>query len=122
MGGGISPDIIVKRDTNVNYLQINKLMSMGWIYEFCFEKSEILKNQNISSYRQIEINTIYTDFTKYLKEKDRNFDLNLGDKELRYLKNILLATISRNLWDNDVYYQVLNLEDEFVQIAINKFD
>ena len=38
-----------------------------------------------------------------------------------YLNNLLLATISRNLWDNDTYYEVLSLEDEYIQKAISEF-
>ena len=120
-GGGISPDIIVKRDSNLNYLQINKMMSKGWIYEFCFEKSELFKKENLTSYKQINEINIYTDFLKYVKEKDNNYKLNLGNTELKYFKNLLLATISRNLWGNDTYYMILSQNDEYINIAINNF-
>ncbi|MEC9209625.1 MAG: S41 family peptidase [Bacteroidota bacterium] len=120
-GGGITPDIIIARDTNLNYLQINKMMSKGWINEFCFEKSETLKNQNISNYKQIDMDVIYAGFIQYLKQKDSKFKLKLGATEFKYLENLLLATISRNLWDNDTYYKVLSQEDVYIQMAINNF-
>ena len=120
-GGGITPDIIIERDTNLNYLQINKMMSKGWINEFCFEKSEALKNQNISNYKQIDMDIIYAKFIQYLKQKDSKFNLKLGAAEFKYLENLLLATISRNLWDNDTYYKVLSQEDTYIQRAINNF-
>ena len=120
-GGGITPDIIIARDTNLNYLQINKMMSKGWINEFCFEKSETLKNKNISNYKQIDIDVISAGFIQYLKQKDSKFKLKLGATEFKYLENLLLATISRNLWDNDTYYKVLSQEDVYIQMAINNF-
>ena len=120
-GGGITPDIIIAKDTNVNYLQINTIMSKGWINEFCFEESELLKKQNIINYKQIDVANIYIKFLAFLKQKDHKFNLQLGDTEFRYLQNILLANISRNLWDNDIYYEVLSAEDEFIKSAINNF-
>tara|TARA_B100001250_G_C19649954_1_gene722176 strand:- start:168 stop:1025 length:858 start_codon:yes stop_codon:yes gene_type:complete len=120
-GGGITPDIIIERDTNLNYLQINNLMRRGWINEFCFEKSEFLRTQNISNYREIHMPNIYADFIQYLQKKDGKFKLALGGEEFKYLKNLLTATISRNLWGNDTYYKVLSQEDEYIQKAINNF-
>lgn len=119
-GGGITPDVVIKRDTNVNYLQINKMVSKGWINEFCFEKSQVLKKQNVRNYKQISIADISNDFIKYLTQ-EKNFELKIGETEFKYLENLLLATISRNLWDNDTYYRVLSIEDEYVQMAIKKF-
>ena len=120
-GGGITPDIVIIKDTNVNYLQINTIMSKGWINEFCFEESEWLKKQNIINYKQIDVENLYVKFLTFLKQKDDKFNLQLGDIEFRYLQNILLANISRNLWGNDIYYEVLTAEDEFVKSAINNF-
>jgi len=34
---------------------------------------------------------------------------------------MLKATIARNLWGDEVYYEILNDKDEFVQKAINSF-
>jgi carboxyl-terminal processing protease len=121
-GGGITPDIIIERDTTLNYLQINKIMSKGWINKFCFEKSEDLRRQNISNYNQIDMANMYADFIQYLKQKNSKFELKLGAAEFKYLKNLLLGGIARNLWGNDTYYQVLSLEDEYIQRAINEFE
>ena len=121
-GGGITPDIIVKLDTNVNYLQINNMINNGWINEFCFEMSEKLKTQNISNYEQIKMANIYPNFLLYLQEKDNTFNLTLGDEELKYLKNLMLATISRSLWGNDAYYKALSTEDEYIKAALKEMN
>ena len=120
-GGGISPDITIERDSTVNYLQINKMVSKGWINEFCLKQSEQYKKENISSHKQINSRDIFTQYEAFVKEKDADFKLELGTLEKSYFKNLLLATISRNLFDNDTYYEVLSLEDEYIHRAINEF-
>ena len=120
-GGGITPDIIIERDSTVNYLQINKMISKGWINTFCFEQSEQLKKKNIQSHTEIDKAIIYAQYKEFVNEKDKNFKLKLGSTELKYFSNLLKATTCRNLWDNDIYYSVLSAEDEFIQRAINEF-
>jgi len=120
-GGGITPDIIIKRDTTLSYLQINRMISKGWLNEFCLKQSENLKNKNISEYKQIDMRDIYLKYAEFVQQKDADFKLKLGNVELHYFKNLIKASIARNLWDNDVYYSILSQEDEFVQKAINSF-
>mgnify|MGYP006107761067 FL=1 len=120
-GGGITPDIIIKRDSTANYLQINRMISKGWLNEFCLEQSEQLKKKNIKSHTEINKTIIYSQYKEFVNEKDKNFKLKLGNTELKYFSNLLKATTCRNLWDNDIYYSVLSSEDEYIQRAINEF-
>ena len=120
-GGGITPDIIIKRDSTANYLQINRMISKGWLNEFCLKQSEKLKKKNIQSHTEIDKAIIYAQYKEFVNEKDKNFKLKLGSTELKYFSNLLKATTCRNLWDNDIYYSVLSAEDEFIQRAINEF-
>ena len=120
-GGGITPDIIIKRDSTANYLQINRMVSKGWLNEFCLKQSEQLKKKNIQSHTEIDKAIIYAQYKEFVNEKDKNFKLKLGSTELNYFSNLLKATTCRNLWDNDIYYSVLSAEDEFIQRAINEF-
>jgi len=120
-GGGITPDIIIKRDTALSYLKINIMISKGWLSEFCLKQSENLKKKNISNHKQIDIEDIYIKYVAFVQQKDANFKMKVGNVELHYFKNLIKASIARNLWDNDVYYSILSQEDEFVQRAINEF-
>ena len=119
-GGGIYPDIIVKRDTSLNYYQINYMISKGWLNEYSMRKSKNLSNQEIENFKQINIDQIYLDYIKFINQKDPAFELKLGQIELKYFKNLILATISRNIWNNDIYYTIINEEDEFVQKALTE--
>ena len=120
-GGGITPDIIIKRDSTVNYLQINKMISKGWINEFCLKQSEQYKKENISNHKQISSGDIFLQYKTFVAQKDADFNLKLGVTEKAYFSNLLKATTCRNLWDNDVYYSILSAEDEYIQRAINEF-
>jgi carboxyl-terminal processing protease len=120
-GGGISPDIIIERDSTVNYLQINKMVSKGWINEFCLKQSEQYKKENIISHQQISAKAIYLQYTAFVAQKDKDFNLRLGATEKTYFSNLLKATTCRNLWDNEVFYTILSAEDEYIQRAIKEF-
>ena len=120
------PDIIIKRDSTLNYLQINLMVSKGWVNEFCLKHSFAMKNTKtkdlkkpfIASENQEEIYALFLDF---VTQKDKVLKVNIGEGELAYFKNMLKATIARNLWDAEVYYEILNDKDEFVQRAISSF-
>jgi hypothetical protein len=90
----------------------------GVINKFCFEKSELLKKTKVKSYKHLQINRIYEDFNNYIS----NDKLELGEKELKYLKNMLLANISKNIWGENTYYEIICIEDEFVQTALKQFN
>ena len=120
-GGGISPDITIERDSTANYLQINKMVSKGWINEFCLKQSEQLRKDNIKKHNQISSTDIYLQYKAFVAQKDADFTLQLGITERTYFSNLLKATTCRNLWDNDVYYSILSTEDEYIQRAINEF-
>lgn len=120
-GGGITPDIIIKRDTALSYLQINIMISKGWLNEFCLKQSENLEKKNINKHTQIDMTDIYLKYVEFVQQRDGDFKMELGDVELHYFKNLIKASIARNLWDNDIYYSILNQEDEFVKKAINSF-
>ena len=100
---------------------VNLMISKGWVNEFCLKKSENLKNKNIRNYKHIDMVDIYRKYEAFVQQKDTNFKMELGNIELYYFKNLIKASIARNLWDNDIYYSILSQEDEFVQKAINSF-
>ena len=76
---------------------------------------------NFNNYKQIDKADLYSKYQAFVKQKESNFKMDLGTKESRYFENLLLATIARNLWDNDAYYKVISQEDEYIQEAIISF-
>ena len=124
-GGGISPDIMIERDSALNYLQINLMISKGWVNEFCLNHSFILKNKKNQNSKQLFISSdnqdeIYSSFLDFLQQKGEALEIAIGEVELKYLKTLLKATIARNLWDSETYYKILIKEDSFIKKAISK--
>ena len=54
------------------------------------------------------------------RKQYQNLEINLGETELKFLKNLLLATTARNIWGSNIYHQIISEEDKYVQIAITK--
>ena len=51
-----------------------------------------------------------------------NYSHKSQEEELKYLKNMLLANISKNIWGENTYYEIICIEDEFVQTALKQFN
>ena len=104
------------------------MISKGWINEFCLNHSLKFQKINGDKSRQLFISNnknqeeIYSAFLNFIKEKDKELNVMLGKKELVYLKNLLKATVAKNIWDAKAYYQILSEEDEFIQEAIKKLN
>ncbi len=122
-GGGIKPDIEIKRPENRDYSSINIMLSKGWINEFCLDYALLIKKSapllKISDISLDEDN-IYNAFLIFLSNKKKeNFEI--GKEEMKYLKNLLKATIARNIFDDKIYYKILSEEDEYIKEAILTF-
>ena len=98
--------IIIPTFNNLNYLKI------------CIESIE--KNSNFDHDKIIHINEGTDGSLEYIKQKE--LTLRIGEKERKYLKNLLLATTSRNLWGNNIYYKILSKEDKYIEKGINIFN
>ena len=117
-GGGITPSVIVNRETNVNYQQINYANAKGWITDFCFKYAEQNKHIDYKHFSELNKIDLYNDFISYVTKQENEFVFNLGKKESKYLQNLILATVSRYLFNLDSYYEIINNQDEFVKAAV----
>mgnify|MGYP001284603764 CR=1 FL=1 len=122
-GGGISPDVLIKYDKQLDYSQINFILSQGWIREYAINKSLYFKKKREFNSEKQFIETkntkeIYNEFLLFIKEKDSNLKLNSGSTETAYLQTLLKASIARNIFGEESYYQILNEKDIFIQEAI----
>ena len=82
--GGINPDIIIEVDSNLNYLKLNELISLGLINEFCLDESIKFREINISKedFLNINENKFYSNFLLFLDMKDKpNYINGIGEKE-----------------------------------------
>lgn len=126
-GGGITPDYIVKQDENLDYSKINYLISKGLITEFSinytylfkdlsweeFEKEKFLNKKNIS--------LAFKKFKNLVNTKEKEFLFDIGTIEEIYLKNLIMASLAKRIWDEDAYYLIIIENDEMITKAKELF-
>ena len=119
-GGGVTPDSIIFSDTTLNYTKINQLRRKNWVSEFSFQyQSRVNKSKG---YDFLDNELIYSEFKNYVERKNSKFDLTMGEKEERYLKNFIKATIAKNIWDENIYFKILSEDDEYILKAVQVLD
>ena len=120
-GGGITPDIVIVKDTNMTFTKINYVF--GWIEEFCLIEKKSVINKIGEDYKVFEKQPfekgIYTDFVKFVSEKDKDFDFTLNTIQEDYLKNFLKARVARSIWGEEVYRKILIQNDDYISKALD---
>ena len=122
-GGGIRPDVIIKRDTTLNYKIINTIIMKGWIRDFSMQYSDNNRNNifevtDSQEYLQRIEDIIYAQFINYLKKIDSNISEEITTKEKKFLKKQITANIARNIWSNIDYYRIILDRDEYIIEAL----
>ena len=126
-GGGITPDITIQRDTNLNFLLINQLIIKGWIRDFSMQYSDknrgsILNIEDSEEYliRMEEI--IYARFKNFMRVKDKDLVIGVSKEDENYIKRLITSNIARNLWGNKDYYKLRFKDDKFIIRALSNFN
>ncbi len=115
-GGGVTPDSIISVDVSLNYSVFNRLRSKNWITEFCLNEQKFL--ENLERISDLDEDVLMQKFRLFVQNKNPDFDLSMGNKELLDLKKFIKANIAKNLWGNDTYFKVLSEKDDYIQKAI----
>ena len=119
-GGGVTPDSIMFSDTTLNYTKFNQIRRNNWVLEFSLQyQSRVDKSKG---HDFLDRDLIYLEFKKYIKTKNTDFDLIMGETEESNLKNFIKATISKNIWDTNIYFKILSKEDEYILKAVQVLD
>lgn len=125
-GGGIMPDYFVPLDTSNTSIYFGKLNYQGTFYQFGF--SYVDKNREALSQEYNESNfleefqldeKLMKRFYNFAEEKGIDYDEEGAEVASSIIKNRLKATIGRNLFGSDVFYQIVNQEDKVVDKAID---
>ena len=119
-GGGVTPDSIMFSEITLNYITFNQILSNNWIPEFSLQYQNRVDKSKGHNF--LDRDLIYSEFKKYVKTKNSEFDLTMGEKEERDLKNFIKATIAKNIWDKNTYFKILSEEDEYILKAVQVLD
>jgi carboxyl-terminal processing protease len=123
-GGGIIPDIIVPLDTSLYSSVATELRQFlpNFIFRYIEEHADLKRRYNeerfISQYRVED--AMLSRFIAYargrgFKKSDSAIDARLRSR----LRLEMKATLGRQLFNDEVYYSILNKEDDMVGRALN---
>mgnify|MGYP001391063896 CR=1 FL=1 len=118
-GGGITPDILIAIDTTLDSKKLAVFFSKNWIFDFCFEYAD--KQRERLTINTLLTADIWTPFTAFVKKKNVDFIFDLEKNEVAYLQKQIRSSIGRNLFGNEVFYQLLLEDDKFVERAKAEF-
>lgn len=125
-GGGIMPDIYIAHKSEFVSAYYRKITNKNLINDFCFDYADqnrlILKSYGtpqrfISSFEVSQ--ELFRKFVNYVASNGITAD----EKEIKdsenQIKTLLKAFIGRNIFDDEVFYPVLNSTDLVFEKAIN---
>lgn len=129
-GGGIVPDVFLPLDESYRSAYFSHIIYSGMINNFAFDYADSHRDELLSKYdsntdpthnfvNDFEVSDQqFNEFIEFTREggfdPDKEDLLKSGDM----IKNRIKALIGRNIWDNNIYYKVLNLKDSDVKSAL----
>lgn len=125
-GGGITPDIFIPIDTAGRTPFLTDLFVKGVISQFSFDyadknrkslsKMELGKFRKTFSIDGAILNDFYELANKMGVKSNKDAELSQA-----IIKNLLKASIARQIWRNDGFYPILNEDDKAIKRAVDIF-
>ena len=126
-GGGIMPDYFVPLDTTMNSAYVNKLFSSDTSREYLLDyasknKGSFAKRSVEDYYKNFKVSdAMLMDLVAFGKKNKVAFDAKDFAKSKEYLRILIKAHLGRQLYDDSMFYKVINDINEVYQQAINLF-
>ncbi|MCB9032370.1 MAG: S41 family peptidase [Chitinophagales bacterium] len=129
-GGGIIPDIFVPIDTTNSVKFYNKLIRTGSFNQFALKYVNDNRNTLSDKYSTEEKyidkfnidKTLFDAFIDFAKEKKATIDSTETMEEVKPLIDLQLkALIGQNLFNYNIYYKIINIQDDIYRKAIESF-
>lgn len=126
-GGGIMPDYFVPLDTTMNSAYVNKLFSSDTSREYLLDyvsknKGNFTKISVEDYYKNFKVSdAMLNDLVAFGKKNKVEFDAKDFAKSKEYLRILIKAHLGRQLYDDSVFYKVINDINEVYQQAIKLF-
>lgn len=127
-GGGILPDILTAVDTSSYTSYFMKVRNRGHIYQYAFdyadehrkEFSEMTGWQELN--RHLDRKKLLTDFISFAEKKGISPNPEELKKSENLISTLLVAQISRNIFDDEGFYPIIQEVDETILKAIENFN
>lgn len=126
-GGGIMPDYFVPLDTTMNSAYINRLFNSDSAREYVLD----FANKNKSTFGSMSADQYYKNYkvsdamlmelVEVGKKNKVQFDAKDFNKSKEYLKILVKAHLGRQVYDDNIFYRVVNDINEVYLNAMNLF-
>ncbi|MGG7037080.1 MAG: peptidase S41, partial [Flavobacterium sp.] len=122
-GGGIVPDVFVPLEVEKGKESLAYILNSGIMGNFVFEQLDKnrneFKNLNFEQFlsKMKKDNSYALTFEKYLNEAGLNLKL---EKDKLLVQKYIVAEFSRQLFDENQYYQIILKNDPMIQVALEK--
>ncbi len=115
-GGGVTPDITIKRDTSYVSHWFSQVNGKGLMVEYAYLYADKNRNRNIQSIREDEL---LNGLIAYAEKKGVKRDDDGIKRSSATVKRILKAYVTRSLsQDENDFYRVFNRGDEAIESAL----
>jgi carboxyl-terminal processing protease len=127
-GGGIMPDHFVPIDTSRNSKYLSKLITSNSLAEYALHYYENNKEALESMEKEAFISDFKVDpqmLREVVKAGESNnvaFSAKEFDTSAPLIRTYVKAFIGRRVWDNEVFFPVINQQNEIYQKALELFD
>lgn len=123
--GGIEPDVDVKNDTSsVSWLYaevVHRGLLNDFAYDFRDRKLPELTSMDRGEYlRGVEVDTLLGAMRTYFIDHHVVIDERDWKKSANHMATRVKAIIGRSLFGDDLYFQIINQYDSFVQTAVEE--
>jgi carboxyl-terminal processing protease len=126
-GGGITPDIIVPHEKQIYSNAYYKALNNSALIQFAFNYANQNKATLTQNYPSAESfikkmnvsETVLYSYLKFYAQKSSRKIPTLNAEEKKELSTWLKALIGRNLYQDAVFYPVINTMDEAIRVALN---
>lgn len=126
-GGGIMPDVFVPLDTQDISAYFMRLNMQGLFYNFGFMYADQNRDQLEEKYTAeafVETfridHSLLGDFYEFATSKGVEYNSKGAEKSKHIIQNRIKAAVGRNLWGDNVFYEIINKDDILIQRTLEE--
>lgn len=122
------PDIFVARDTSLNTAYYNKMINLGYVYQFSFAYADRNRKtlqqyktwQDLTAYLQQQ--NLLDEMAAWAEKKGVKRNPYSMEKSRPLFQNLLEAYICRDILGDNGFYPILNQNDLTVKRAVEELE
>ena len=126
-GGGIMPDVFVPLDTTDISSYFMRLNMQGLFYNYGFVYADQHREQLEEKFSSEEFvdqfaidKSLLDGFYKHAKSKGIEFQQKGAEKSKHIIQNRIKASIGRNIYGDNVFYEIINEEDVVIRRTLKE--